>query len=142
MTQTRWKLAFKYFCVLIVLTALQARADDFEDPLESTVKLLNNPTERDQAIKGDSKAEKTDALVKSLSGGNADVANKIYQLSGQVFEKMMKDNNGDPAKIKAALSAAALDPKTFADTQLSGDQRQQVRDLAGQIEKKDPKASP
>ena len=83
-----WVLGLGLFCVTL-FTALEARADDAEATAKPPVPVNDEGTD-----------------------------NKVHSLPRKLFKKIVRDNNGDPEKIKEVLNAAAKDPKAFVDTQI------------------------
>lgn len=128
------KLALVAFAFLSLNLAAETFDKSTQEALDGTMELLRSPGKRDDAIKGDAKAKAADAQVKALAGDPA-TTQKLYELSALIMENLVKQANGDPEKMMKILEAAQKDPSAFANT-WSPEQRQMLKDLGQQIEKK------
>jgi len=119
----------------LFLTPMIGLANPEGEALKKTVDLLQNPKERDAAIKGNSAAEKADAFAKKVGGQNTE---KIYQLSAGLFEKLVQKYGADTDKINEVLKRALKDPSGFANSEFSPEDIKALRDLAGQLDPAGP----
>lgn len=105
-----------------------------EEALKKTKELLQNP----QALKGPAgNADEKAALaeVDRIFKNNPKGAQQVNELSAQIFEKMVRENDGDPAAVFKTLSNAQKDPKAFFQT-LSPAQQAQIQSMAKNLEAK------
>jgi hypothetical protein len=114
--------------------APQAHALDKEsqEALDKTKRLLTNPNERKEAIKNDEQAKAAHGKVEAL-GGTSQQTEKVYDISAQVMDKMVKDANGDPAKMQEMMANAQKNPEAFLKS-LPAEQRQAIERLAKELE--------
>lgn len=112
-----------------------AHADDSDDALRDTQKLLNDPALRaaDAKTSADSAAaqQRILELVKKTGASEKD----IYSLSSSVFADIVKKANGDPAAILKLLEDAEKNPEAFAKSWKAEDQAK-LREIASQSNKK------
>lgn len=94
--------------------------------------MLNNPSERNQAVGKDAKAQWIDQQVKSLAGSSEN-ADAIYALAADIMENVAEEANGDPEAMLKALEKAKSNPEAFA-AKLSPNQREKLRSIAGQLQ--------
>jgi len=100
--------------------------------LEDTKSLLQNP----QVLKGPAGNPNEKAAlaeVDKLFQKNPQGAQQVNNLSAQIFEDMVKKNNGDSAAILNNLANAQKDPKAFLQT-LTPAQQAQIKELAKDLE--------
>ena len=102
------------------------------EALEKTQNLLRNSGARKEAIKaGGQQMQEADANAAGLAGSQAN-KERMYDISADVFEKIVKDANGDPTKMKEALLKAQGNPEAFLRS-LSPQQQAAIKQLADQI---------
>lgn len=99
-------------------------AEDFSAAVKDTQNLLENPARRPQ----DNAAVQK---VKQL-GDPRGQSEEIFKLSSQVFEKMAKDLQGDPAAMQKFLDEASRNPAAFAE-QFSPEQKQRLKEIGDQL---------
>lgn len=122
-------------CLILILIAsqVQAELDQYDQKaLQQTQELLKNPSERNKAIANDKAAKDIDAKTGSLAG-SAEKKEEIYSIAAQVMEKITKDANGDPEKMKKLLQEAQSNPEAFYN-KFDSSQKSQIQNLAGKIE--------
>src|SRR5579863_3506655 len=83
--------------------------------LSRTQQLLQDPDALRQFIAAHPAARSADRGVRELSSSDATTAD-IYSLASEVLESMVKDANGDSAKLKKLISDAQANPEAFAET--------------------------
>lgn len=101
----------------------------------SQTKALLNDTAFQNGYMADPKAQEAHQKVKDLTGGNQRQQQEIYSISAESFDAIVKQANGDPAKIQEILLKAQADPKGFLQS-LPPEQRDRIRALASEMEKK------
>ncbi len=102
--------------------------------------MLTNPSERNAAIKNDKKALETDAKVEALTGSGKN-KEEVYDIAAKVMEAITVESKGDPAKMQQMLLEAQSNPQAFYNKFFSEDDKNRVRNLASDIEKKGTKVS-
>jgi ABC-type uncharacterized transport system YnjBCD substrate-binding protein len=107
--------------------------DASKDALSQTQTLLKTPAARQKYIDSDPAAKAADAKLDALTGPGQD-KEAIYNLSGDIFGKLVEKANGDPAKIKEILKNADANPEAFMSS-LTPDQQNKIRDIAGKLQK-------
>src|SRR4051812_12689884 len=71
-----------------------------EKALSETQELLNDKTQRKEAIKkGGAKAKAADDFVNQLTGGSDSVTDDVYALAAEVFANVVKESGGDGKKM-------------------------------------------
>ena len=85
-------------------------AQSHDDSLMKTQDLLRDPTQRNAAIKGDSKAMDADQKVKALAG-DQQTTEAIYGLSSDVLQAIHKSAGGDAQKMQKIIEDIARDPE-------------------------------
>ena len=102
------------------------------EALHKTQDLLISPEQRAKAMKDDPKALANDASVKNKLG---DQAQPAYELSALVLETIVRKTNGDPKQMQEVVNQLMMNPQLL-EQYLSPAQRDQIRSMASQIEKK------
>lgn len=102
-----------------------------QEALKKTQELLNSSQQRQEAINSDPQAKKADDFVKNLTG-NSNASSEIYELAAEVFASVVKDAQGDPAKMQEAISKFSRDPASFAN-QWTPEQKQKLKELSGKL---------
>lgn len=122
--------------MLVHAAAAQAQLDEHQKKgLEDTQDLLRSKSKREAAIKGDKKAEDADAKLGALAGSEQNKEG-MYDLASQVMEKITIDAKGDPQKMQKLLLEAQANPQAFYNKYFSAEQKEKVRGIANDIEKK------
>ena len=120
------------FIMTLVLKAEAQKLDQAsEDALKDTKKLLTTPAERAKAIKGNQQAEEANRKAESI-GGSPQNTQQIYNISADVFDKMIRDSGGDSTKVQEQLLKAQGNPEAFFKN-LSPEQRAAIEKLAKDI---------
>lgn len=122
--------------LLICVLSSSARADldsSQKEGLKKTQDLLTNSKERDKALANDPKAKDIDAKAGALAGSSAN-KEEMYSISSELIEKIVKQTDGDPAKMQQLLNEAQKDPKAFYEKYFDDGQKSRVRNLATKIE--------
>lgn len=101
----------------------------------SQTKALLNDTAFQNGYMADPKAQEAHQKVKEITGGNQRQTQEMYSISAESFDAVVRQANGDPAKIQEILGKAQADPKGFLQS-LPPEQRERIRALASEIEKK------
>ena len=114
-------------------------SDNNEKALSEAQKLLRSPSERQEVISKDKKAQQADQIASEAVGHDPALKNEMYDLSADVLKHVMKSSNSDPAKAQELLMNAMKDPKKFMNSLPAADQ-EKIRDIANSVEKnKNPK---
>lgn len=108
--------------------------------LKDTQRMLTNPAERNAAIKNDKKALETDAKVEALTGSGKN-KEEIYDIASKVMEAITVESKGDPEKMQTMLLEAQSNPQAFYNKYFSESDKNRVRGLAADIEKKGTSSS-
>lgn len=132
---------------VVILGQLATSSTTFADPstrgaqpldaasleaLHKTQDLLISPEQRAQAMKNDPKALANDAKVKNTLG---DQTQPAYELSAQVLETIVRKTNGDPKQMQEIVNQLMTNPQML-EQYLTPQQREQIRGMASQIEKR------
>lgn len=104
-----------------------------QEALQKTNELLRSPEQREELKAKDPAAKKADAYVQAL-GGSAANSQKVYDLSAQVFQKLVEKYKGDPEKLKAVIERAQKDPEGFARSEFTAEELRALKELSGQIQ--------
>lgn len=97
--------------------------------MKQTQDFIKNPQERSELAKTDPKAKKAMDDVKSLSGGDSDLENKMYEISSSIFGNF---EGKTPEEIQNLLKKAQKDPKAFFES-LTPAQREAIKKAADRI---------
>ena len=123
--------------LIILILASPVVAEDLDkaskEALDQTVDLLNDPQKIEEAKKSDPKAKQADKTLDSL-GFSASEKSEVYGLSSQIFEQIVKEANGDPAKMQKILMDAMKDPEAFAK-KWTPEQKAKLKKLTSDAEK-------
>ena len=124
-------------CFVSLVQQQQARAQNLDtnaqQALDKTQALLRDPSQRANAAGKDSAAHDADANVSSLTKGNAQQSQEVYEISAEVMENIVKQTNGDPVKLQALLQEAQKNPQAFLNS-MSSAQQGKVHSLANQLD--------
>ena len=116
--------------MLLILTfSLLGQMDDHTSKaLEQTMQLLTNMGElRQEAAKtpqGQASMSQLDRL-----GGSEAQNEAIMKLAAEVFQKMVKDSNGDIGKLQEKMKEAQKNPERFAES-WSSSEKQALKEIA------------
>ncbi|MCB0351803.1 MAG: hypothetical protein KDD38_11510 [Bdellovibrionales bacterium] len=119
------------FIIFSFLSAANAQLDAAsQEALEKTNELLLDSNKRQEAIKGDKKAQQADSYAESIGGAHKE---EIYGLTSKIFEKLIKKYNADPTKIQEVLTKAMANPEAFANSEFSPEDLKALRELANKL---------
>lgn len=109
-----------------------------QQALQDTQDMLRNRQKVEQYMKTNPAASNADNQVKDLMGPDTGAT---YDLAADVFGDLVREANGDPAKLMQLVEEAQKNPAKFAE-RLSPAQRDKLRGLANSVEKRQaqPKA--
>jgi hypothetical protein len=102
------------------------------EALHKTQQGLIDPAARAKMMEGDAKAQAQDAKVRAVLGDHSEGA---YQLSAQLLETLVQKTNGDPQKMQELVNQLMANPQML-EQYLTGQQREQIRKMASEIEGK------
>jgi|GEM_PF-1073880 len=100
--------------------------------LQETQELLKNPSLRQEYLKENPDAAKTDQNIRSL-GGNKENTEELYSISADIAAILVQKSGGDTAKMQLMLQEALKNPDAFADV-LSPSQLQRIKSVANKID--------
>lgn len=101
-----------------------------QEALDKTQALLRDPTQRNAAIQGNKDANRNQQGLESLLGaGNTGGA---YDLSAEVFEKLVKECNGDIVCLQMKVEEAQKSPESFAKKYFDANQQARLKQMADQ----------
>lgn len=121
--------------ILIHLSAHAQVDENQQQGLQDTKQMLVNPKARNEAIRKDKKAQDVDQKVEALTG-NGKGKEELYGIASEVLEKIALEAKGDPEKMQKILMEAQADPEGFYKKYFGAEQKQRVKGLASEIEKK------
>ncbi len=124
------------FLICVTSTTLFAESSPDDKALKDTQELLRSQSQRDKAIKESPDAANADRAVEQLTG-TAEGKQQVYELASDVMANLVKQTNGDTAKMNQLLEEAKKNPEAFANT-FSSDQKQKLRDISQKIPAKMP----
>lgn len=133
--------AFLLVSLLSLSTHAQSRGSEplskeDQKALDKTQQMLRDRSQVEAYTKKNPEAANTDANVKALMGPDTDAA---YDLAADILADLVKQANGDPAKLMELLENAKKNPEAFAK-KLSPAQQDKIRGLANKVEERQKKA--
>ena len=107
------------------------------EALQGSQAILTDPAQRAAAAK-DPEAAKAMKMLEGLAG-NAQTAQKMYELAAELMGTLVRETNGDPGKMLLLLESGRANPAGFGE-KLTPEQRKKLSELARAIEatKKNP----
>lgn len=137
-----------FLCSITVLIALDVSAQskggsqplskEDQKALDDTKAMLRDRNAVDRFAKENPSAKAVDENVKSLMGPDTGAT---YDLAADVFADIVKEANGDPAKLTQLIEELQKNPEKLAK-RLSPAQQDKIRGLANKIEQRQGKAPP
>ncbi|MDB5039111.1 MAG: hypothetical protein JWQ35_2639 [Bacteriovoracaceae bacterium] len=115
-----------------VLSQSLADSEVIESALSQAKTMLTDPESREKEVNKTSAGRAANAQLKSL-GGSDETNKEIYNLASEVFGNLVKETNGDPAKMKRILADAQKDPSSFAEKYFSKSDKSKLKKTAQQI---------
>ncbi len=123
------------FLAMFVFLAPEAQSEELDDAtkqaLAETQAMLTDATARAKAMANDPQAQALTKQLNTVTKGDQAKQAEMYQLSSEIFSKMVQESNGDMEKLTKLLQEAQKNPEAFGKT-LTEEQRQRVRKLAGE----------
>jgi len=110
---------------------------DDQKGLDSTINLLKSQKDRQKAVEANPSAKDVDNKVSALAGSNQN-KEEIYGVSANVFERIVKEANGDPAKMQQMMNEASQNPEAFYNKYFGDGDKAKVREIANQVNKNQP----
>ena len=98
--------------------------------LEQTKELLTSLEKRGQYIKENAKGKEANDIVNKL-GGTPEQTQRLYEIAASIFDKMIKEYNGDAIEVQRLLQQS---PENFANT-LGPDHMNKIKQLASELGK-------
>ncbi len=106
-----------------------------QEALLETQRVLRSPTERQDIISKDKKAQDTDQFASQVVGGDPKLKDEVYDISADVLNSLLQTTNGDPEKAQELLLKAMKNPEQFLKS-LPALQQEKIRGIANSVEKK------
>lgn len=127
---------------MILTTSVFAKDLYKVDPqaLEKTAQLLENRTQRDEAISKNKDANKADLMARDLMGDGQNL-DQLYKAAAKIFRSLANQTGGDNSAMMQKLSQAQQDPQSFLKN-LSPEQQQLIKKLAEQSLNNQAKPNP
>lgn len=97
------------------------------EALNKTIELLNTEDQRNDFIKKNQEAQKTDGMVKDLMGDEQNT-NQLYQAAAEIFRSLATQQNGDSNNMLEILQKAQQNPEGFYQN-MTAEQKEMVRKL-------------
>lgn len=130
-----------YVVILSFSLNVMALDSDEQKGLSQTTDLLKSSKDRQKVIDADPSARDVDAKVSALAGSGKN-KEEIYGVSAEVFDKVVKEANGDPQKLQNIMDEAAKNPEAFYSKYFGDAQKAKVRDVANKIDANKPAMGP
>ncbi len=80
--------------------------------LDATLRLLQDPAQRNAAIERNPEAAAADKQLQSMLG-SSELQQEFYTLAADIFAEVVQASGGDVGKISLALEAGRTDPAGF-----------------------------
>jgi hypothetical protein len=126
-------------CFFLSFTSFRAAALDesSEKALKQTQDLLTDRAKRNSAGDSSKDSQKVMNQVKQFAGSEA-TEDEIYELSSQIFERLVHQTNGDAQKLEELIAKFQKSPESFLK---SFDEKEsaKLRDIASKIEPDPPR---
>lgn len=120
------KNLFLTILFLVPVAALAEPTDKAnQQALEQTQQLLKDKDLRNKAIEGSDSAKAADSYVKKSSSD----PDGVYSLSAEIMADLVKQTDGDPAKLQKLIDEARRNPSAFGEN-LSTEQKEKLKKLA------------
>jgi hypothetical protein len=128
-----------FFGLTLFLFQLNCFALDDEkvnlEALTQTQNLLKDSEQRNAVVKQSEGAKKADEVASTVSIGDANAKNSIYEIAADVMPWLISQTEGDPAKMLLLLENAKKDPKAFFNS-LPEVERKKIQNLGNFLESK------
>ena len=105
------------------------------EALNQTQNLLKDAEQRNAVVKDSETAKKADEVAGTVSIGDANAKNSIYEIAADVMPWLISQTEGDPAKMLLFLENAKKDPKAFFGS-LPETERKKIQNLGNYLESK------
>lgn len=120
---------------LIILTVLLsgpvgANQQETDDALVKTQEAMSKPGFAREAEKMSPQAQKAVQNVRTVTGGNAQMEQAVWQVAAEIFGNM---KGKSPEEMQAALAEAQRNPQAFANS-LTPEQKRKIEDIAKQLQ--------
>jgi predicted amidohydrolase len=104
--------------------------------LSATLRLLQDPAQRDAAIAGNPQAAAADRQIQGMLR-TPELRDEFFALAGAIFSEMVQRSGGDVTKMVQALSAGQADPAGFVAS-LSPQTAERLRAFASKVSDQKP----
>jgi hypothetical protein len=111
---------------------LRAQESPESDPVEEVQKLLTNPSLRSKELKSNEGGAKMDQSVREL-GGSEENVEEIYAITADITATLVKEVDGDPAKLQIIVQEAMKNPEAFK-SKLTPSQIQRIKAVSAKID--------
>jgi hypothetical protein len=102
--------------------------------LDATLRMLQDPTQRNAAIGRSPEATTTDRQLQSMLS-SPELQQEFYALAADIFADLVQTAGGDVSKISQALEAGRTDPAAFIG-RLSPQTREKLRAFSAKVGEK------
>jgi hypothetical protein len=120
----------------VVPAAAQALDAASATALAATLRLLQDPAQRNAVISGSPQATAADRQMQALLG-SAELREEFYALTAAIFAEIVQRSAGDSGQMAQALAAGQADPAGFVAS-LSPQTAERLRAFAARIADKKP----
>ena len=104
--------------------------------LATTLRLLQDPAQRDAVIAGNPQAAAADRQLQAMLA-TPELREEFYAITAAIFTEMVQRSGGDASRMGQALAAGQSDPAGFLAS-LSPQTRERLRAFAGKISSQKP----
>jgi hypothetical protein len=124
-------------CGLILSNTASALDAADEEALKKTQELLQNPALRQKTLEKDADAARADQKVREL-GVTEENSEEIYSITSDIAATLIREADGDPAKLQEMIQKAIQNPEAFAQS-LSPEQIRRIKAVSSKIDKEKTK---
>lgn len=110
----------------------------YQNAAKETQEFLKNKKERDSWVQKNEKAKDADQKAEALAGAGG--KEQMYDIAGELTQKIAAETGGDPEKMQKLLLEAQKNPEAFYKKYFDESQKAKVRGMAGKIENDKPAA--
>jgi hypothetical protein len=123
-------------CMATGPAAAQALDAASSAALAATLRMLQDPEQRNAVISGNPQAAATDRQIQAMLGSPA-LQEEFYALTAAIFAELVQSSGGDAGRMTQALAAAQTDPAGFVAS-LSPQTAERLRAFASKISGQKP----
>jgi hypothetical protein len=123
-------------CVSAAPAAAQALDSASTTALNATLRLLQDPAQRDAVIAGNPQAAAADRRIQAMLA-TPELRDEFFSLAAAIFAEMVQRSAGDASKMGQALAAGQADPAGFVAS-LSPQTAERLRAFASRVSAQKP----